>query len=842
MREIKWILLFLLISAFSYAQVETEIDTLKMISKQTDVSAEVAVISESELSSDEESTDISGILQSSRDVFVSTAGYTFGSAVRFRIRGYDSENTMVSMNGVNLNDMESGRVYWSTWGGLNDALRNTEVLNGITDAQFSFGGIGGATNMEARASSYSPTVKFTYSHANRSYNNRIMFTYATGLRDNGWALTFSGSRRWAQEGYIKGTPYDAYSYFLAVEKKLNDKHSIGFIGYGSPNKRGKASAVVQEAYDLSGSNYYNPYWGFQNGEVRNSRMSNYHKPMLMLSHYFTPDESTKLTTTLSYMFGRGGSTALNWYKGNDPRPDYYRNLPSYWVGRDDDYAAELTEKWTNDESFRQIDWDRIYHGNYNGWAVIENVDGVEGNTVYGRRANTIVEDRRNDSKKWNLTSVLNKQINENLELSGGLDLTNYKGDRYTIVDDLLGGDFYYDINKFVDRDFRDPSKSQSDLNNPNRIVKEGDIFGYHYTANVNKYMAWAQMAFEYNRFDYYVGGNVSFDEFWRTGHMKTGIYPSNSYGDSEKTSFVNFGIKGGATYKISGRHYLSTNLMYQTRSPQFRDAFLSARTRNEIVNNITNEKVSSADINYVIRYPKFNARFTAYYSRFDDKIRTRSYYDEGLQAFVNYSVTGLDIVNRGIEFGSQYEILTGLKLNLVAALGEYYYASRANSTSTADNIGQVLTNETVYIKNYYVGGPPQTALSAGLDYRTSFFMFFGIDINYFDNAYLPMQFERRTERAVAGMDPEHPDFQAIIAQEKLPSGFTVDLNVGKSWRIDYKYFISLNLSANNILNNRELITGGYEQFRFAGLDINRFGNKYYYMFGTTFFLNVNFRF
>jgi len=753
-----------------YVQAQIETDTTQKVEKGNSGSESITVISIAELDGDEESADISGILQSSRDVFVSKAAYTFGPA-RFRIRGYDSENSSVMMNGVSLNDMESGRVYWSSWGGLNDALRNSEILNGITESQFSYGGIGGATNMEVRASSYSPTVKLTVSSLNRSYNQRLMFTYATGLMQNGWAITFSGSKRWAQEGYVEGSSYDAYAYFLSVEKKLNNKHSIGFIGYGAPSKRGKSSAVVQEAYDLAGTNYYNPNWGYQNGEIRNARVSNYHKPMFMLSHYWTIDDDTKLTTTASYMFGRGGGTALNWFSGNDPRPDYYKNLPSLYEDTNPDYAQYLRDDWANNVNRRQLNWDEFYQANADEYSVIENANGIEGNTYSGIRSNFMVEDRRNDSKKLNLTSTFNSRISDDVKLTAGVDLTNYKGDRYTVVDDLLGGEFYLDINKFVDRDFADPSMAQNDLNNPNRIVKEGDIFGYHYTANINKYMGWGQLSFE-----------------------------------------------------------------------KPKDSYLSSRTRDEVVKDLTNEKIFSLDGNYVMNYPGFKLRLSAYYTLLMDRTWNRSFYDESLREFVSFTMTGLDQRNMGIEFGIEKEILTGLKINAVAAIGEYIYNSRAESVTTLDNIRKPLREQTVYLKNYYIGGMPQTALSAGMNYRTPFFMFIGFDINYFDRNYLPLNPDRRTEDAVAGIAPTHPDYDKVLDQERLPSAFTLDANIGKSWRIDYKYYININLSVSNILNNQDLVTGGYEQYRFTGSDIDKFGNKYYYMYGTTYYLNLSFRF
>lgn len=302
-------------------------------------------LSASELEGYGENQDVSGLLMSSRDIFESTAGYTFGPA-RYRIRGYDTENTSVLINGIKVNDIGSGRAYWGSWGGLNDALRNQSIYTGINASNLTFGGIGGVTNITTRASTYGKGLKVTYSSANRSYRNRIMVLYSTGMMENGWALTVSGSRRWAQEGYVKGTFYDAWSYFISAEKKINDKHSIGLIGYGAPNQRGRTGIAVQEANDLVNDNHYNPNWGYQNGEVRNARVGGYHQPMFMLSHYWTVSSKTDLTSTLYYNFGKGGSTALNWTNAGDPRPDYYRNLPSYSLeGGNIDQYEYRTRMW-----------------------------------------------------------------------------------------------------------------------------------------------------------------------------------------------------------------------------------------------------------------------------------------------------------------------------------------------------------------------------------------------------------------------------------------------------------------------------------------------------------------
>ncbi|MCB0824074.1 MAG: TonB-dependent receptor [Bacteroidales bacterium] len=801
---------------------------------------EIIVLAE-ELEDDNQSQQISGLLQSSNDIFVSTAGYVFGQT-RFKIRGFDSENTAILINGLPVNDRETGRAYWSTWGGLNDATRNKEVASGIGPSSYSFGGPGGVTNIETRASSFNKQTKFTYSSTNRSYRNRAMFTYSTGLMDNGWAFTASGSRRWAQEGYVDGTFYDAWSYFVSVEKQINKRHSIGLVGFGAPNKRGRNGVSTEEANTLAGSNYYNPYWGYQNGEKRNSRINNYHQPMIILSHYWVPAEKTKVTTSAYISFGRGGSSALEWYDAPDPRPDYYRNLPSYDGDVNGLTPSEREDLWLNDESFRQLDWDYYYFINRKNLYTVENVDGIEGNTYTGNLSNYIVEERRNDVNQYGLNSNYKREITDNFTLSAGIDLSIYKTHQYKTVLDLLGGDFYLNIDKFAERDFIDPIAAQNDLDHPNRVVKEGDIFGYDYTGNVNDYSIFVQGDFSYAKFDYYVSLNASYDEFWRTGHMRNGKYPENSYGDSDKNQFTNYGAKAGVTYKITGRHFIVANAMYLTRAPYFRSSYISVRTRDQIVNNITSEKVLSGDLSYNYRSPYIQARASAYYTTFTDQIYSRSFYHEALNSFVNYQMTGVDKVHLGMELGVDAKVSQSFNLYGVLATGQYYYNSRPTATISVDNSSQVLSNRTVYLEDYRVGGFPQTAMSAGVKYRSSNYIYAGANINYYDDIFIDINPDRRTAEAVANYGPDYPDRLDIIEQEKLDPGFTLDAHVGKSWRIDYTYYISINFSVNNILNTQDFAFGGYEQYRYDPFDINKFPPKYFYMYGRQYYLNINFRF
>jgi len=836
MKKIILTLIYSMFSVFLFAQTE---DTLKVQNEEENIPHIIVLASEFE--DDGQDQGISGLLQSSRDIFVSTSGYVFGQT-RFRIRGYDSENTTVTINGVPLNDMETGRPYWSSWGGLNDATRNKEIETGIAASPYGFGGVGGNTNMLTRASSFSKGMKFTYSMTNRSYRNRLMFLGSTGMMENGWAFTASASRRWAQEGYVEGTFYDAWSYFLSAEKKINKQHSIGLVGYGSPNKRGKNGISVQEANDLTGSNYYNPYWGYQNGEKRNSRVSNYHQPMIILTHYWTPDSKTTINSSVYYSFGRGGSTALDWYDAADPRPDYYRNLPSW----EDDYNG-LTQQdridlWANDETFSQLDFDQFYFENRKNLYTVEDVNGVEGQTYTGMLSNFIIEDRRNDKSQYGAKVDFKRELNNHVTLSGGVNLSWYKGNQYKVVEDLMGGDFYLNVDKYAERDFGDGMIAQNDIDTPNRVIKEGDRFGYDYTGNINKYELFLQSEFTYNKVDFYFAGKLSFDEFWRTGHMRNGKFPTESYGDSEKQQFTNYGIKGGLTYKINGRNFILVNTAYLTRAPFFRSAYVSARTRDHVVNGLTTEKIMSGDINYVYRAPYVKARATLYYTKFKDGLYSRSFYHDVLRSFVNYNMTGVDKLNYGLELGIEGKVSQTITLYGVLAAGENIYDSNPVATITVDNNAAEISNRVAYLEGYHAGRGPQTATSVGIKYRSPKYIFLSFNVNYYDRLYIGINPDRRTAEAVSNYAPTYDEKDVVLAQEQFDASYTLDASIGKSWRIDYKYYISLNFSVNNILDNQDFAFGGYEQYRYDPMEIDKFPPKYFYLYGRQFYLNINFRF
>lgn len=812
----------------------------------------------------EGASSISGILTASRDVFISTAAFVFGPA-RFRIRGYDSEDTQLFLNGIPMNDLDNGRVIWSTWGGLNDVLRNRSNTVGLGATPYSFGGVGGASSIDTRASRQRSQLRASYAISNRTYRNRVMATYSTGMLQSGWAFTVSGSRRWADEGYIEGTFYDAYSYFLSVDKQINDNNLINLTVFGAPNKRGRSAAATQELYDLSGSNYYNPNWGYQNGKKRNARVGNSNQPMAILRHDLQISEGTRLTTALSFQDGRYGTTAIDWADADDPRPDYYRRLPSFI---DNDQRDAVIEQFQNNPELLQLDWSAMYAANQSprNFQTITNAGGIEGNNVSGQRAKYIIEDRRFDSQTANFYTNLESVINETVSISGGLSYQWQVNHNYKRVEDLLGADYFLDINKFAPA-----GEEQNNVDSPNRAVTEGETFGYDYEIHNRNYGGWIQSEFSFRKVDVFVGANANYKTFWRDGLYRNGRAPENSLGKSEEASFFDYGAKLGSTYKIDGRNYIIANAAYQLRAPFSRNSFITPRTKNQLVGGLEQEQITSIEGGYLLKAPYAKIRAMGYYTTFKNRVYNRTLYiDNAGQGsnrffgFGNLIMKGLDTQHAGLELAGEIDVsglLPGLKFNAVAALGQYIYTSRPSSVElfVENNNEEQLQGSfsTVFMKNFNIPGTPQTAYSFGINYNSPDYWFVNLNMNYFDNVWIDIYPLRRTLEAISltAGEPQFPSqaveedselWNQILDQEKAPTAFTLDLFGGKSWRIrtaSSSFFIYLNVGVSNILDNQDFITGGYEQFRFdfEGKNVDTFPNRYFYNFGRSYFVNLSFR-
>ncbi len=818
----------------------------KDISEDQDLS--LITITDDELSDDASAADnISGLLQATRDIFLRTAAFEFSSSF-FRIKGLDSGNGKVLINGIEMNKLYDGRAQWSNWGGLNDVLRNQEFSNSLSPSNFTFGGILGSTNINTRASQQRPGTRISYSSSNRSYVHRVMATHSTGTLKGDWAFTFSGSRRSGLEGFNEGSTYNAYSLFASIDKKINDKHSLNFTSIFTPNRRGKSSASTQEVYDLKGI-AYNEYWGFLNGKKINSRIKEVEEPILMLNHYWDISEKTLLQTNVAYQFGKIGNSRLDFNGGANPSPTYYQTLPSYQLRNEDLVKAYESQQRFLDDG--QLDWNRIFDANItNRNAGIDN-------------AYVLYEDR-NDDKQLTINSILNSEITNNITLNAKLEYKRLRSNSFAEVVDLLGGTGYLDIDNFAET----LDEQQNNLLNPSRVVGVGDKFRYNYNLNSDVVNGFLQTQFKYNKVDFYTAINLSKTSHQREGLYKNGGFPNNSLGKSKKLNFTNYGIKAGGTYKITGRHLIDANVGYLTNAPTIRNSFSNSRENNNTVNDLQSEKILSTDFSYIVRSPIITSKITGFYTSIKDATEISFYFADGVggdnTAFVQEVLSGINKKHIGLELGLEAQVTSTIKLKGAASIGQFTYDNNPNLYLTSEDDSESVAAGFINgskdfgqsnLKNYKLASGPQNAYSVGFEYRDPDYWWVGATTNFFSNIYVDVAPLIRSSNFYTDSDGlPFTDYDPVLArellqQEKFDDYMVVNLIGGKSWKIGDK-FISVFATVNNLFNE-EYKSGGFEQGRNANfrqlrddkaLNTPVFGNKYWYGRGTTYFLNVNLRF
>jgi hypothetical protein len=828
---------------------EGQVLDLGTINLEEDITTEqqlsLVTITDNDLSDDNSGSEsTAGLLQSSRDVFLQAAAYNFGQA-RFSVRGIDNEYSNILINGVSMNRLSDGRPQYSNWGGLNDATRNQEFTNGSAPSDYTFGGTAGTQYISTRASVYRPGTRISFLGTNTNYNFRAMATHASGMDKNGWAYVVSGGRRWAQNGYFDGTDYAANSLFASIEKKINDHHSINFTSIYAQNRRGKNSPNTQEVVDLKGFKY-NSYWGYQEGEKRNSRVKDVEEPIFTLSHYWKVNSKTKLNTNLSYQFGKIGNSRIDFQKANNPDPTYYDKLPSYYTtlySYDSNDIATYTPNFAAADETKakflanpQMDWTAMYRNNN------ENITNGSRYVLY--------EDRTDD-KTIVANTILSSQLADNIVMNAGGSFTKSKSSNFKNLIDLLGGTYYNDINTFGTL----PGEEHSDLNNPDRTVVEGDKYGYNYDIYATRFDAFTQFKFTYNKVDFYLGQTFSRNSYQREGLYKNGYYPTNSFGKSEKLNFDNFGFKGGATYKLTGQHYLDFNGLYMSKAPNHKDVFPNARVNNSTTENIKNETIKSVDISYIIRIPNLKARFTAYFNETENTTDVSFYYADnigltGAGEFVSEVVSGQNKRNKGIEAGIEYSLTSTIKATAVAAFGDYIYTNSPDLVLKSDGVVGDVFNGKTDMAGYKLPGMPQQAYSFGLEYRDPKFWWISANVNYLSNNYLDIAPLLRTSQFIIKSDNLNFPYdetlaKSYLAQEKFNAFTLVNLVGGKSWRIQGK---TLGLFANiNNLFDIQYKTGGFEQARNATFSelykdhqgpTRSFGPRYFYGYGRTFMVNL----
>ena len=848
-------------------------------------------------------SDAPTLLFGANDVYSNVAGYGF-SAIRFKNRGYNSESQDVYLAGVRMNDAITGYSPYSLWSGLNEATRSKESVNGLDLAEFGHAGYNGATYINGTPNAVRPGMRFSVLSNSAMYRLRLMANYASGQMDNGWSYAVNASARLGGNDWVDGVFYRNFAIYAGAEKKIDYANSFAIFALVTPGERGAQNASTQEVYDLMNDNMYNSNWGYQNGKVRNSRVRKTFEPVVAFKYDFKPSDSFKTSTTLLWRTGFNGYTALDWYDAPDPRPDYYRNLPSYYFMEDSDYnrtnfekAAIATETWNyrikEYANYQHINWDHLYNVNY----------------ASGGRSKYALEERHVDQNDINLATSFRWNPFNVLKINGGADLKFNRTENYKKINDLLGGEYYVNIDSFAERDYAiNEYKVQNDLdyfleNGTAEKVVKGGKYGYDYLAQVRKARVWLNGSLEVGKFTGTASASLGRESFWREGLVRKGLFCGldengdeyfdpvsgekltsydrngdviSSKGKSKVSRFTTYSLKAGVQQILGNNQRVVLNVGYFNDAPTFNQSFISARTRNSLVEGLTTIKTASADLTWQYSKGDLNARVTGFWTKIMDQTDVMSFYDDSQSSFTNFAMTGIDQRHAGIEAGVKLPLpIPGLSVSGVLSWGEYIYTSTPHMVQTMDNSAEILRDEDVpywksnpvyrkaadgtfeqdlegnYVlegeRKHYVPSSPQLATQISLNYRTDSYWFFELNGQYFAHSYIDMNPLYRTDFAVGGIDekitPEEIEY--MTAQEEFAPSFLMNFSVGKSWYVG-NYNVGFSLEVKNLLNNTSVKTGGYEQTRLiksANKDrYYRFDPKYYYMCGANYMLNLYFRF
>jgi hypothetical protein len=596
---------------------------------QADDLIPVITATSDDLSESVSNENISSLLAASHDIYAATAAFRLRQA-GFRYRGYTNDEFTTILNGVLMNDPENGGVFWGSTGAFNDMTHNRDGNIGLSPSSYAFGGLGGSYHIDTRPGTQRPGLTLAYTATDRSYSNRLSGSYNTGYLKGGWAVSVSVSRRWATKGYEPGTYSDGYGYFFAVEKKFAKKQTLTFTTFGTPTTSARSAAALQEMQGLANDHYYNPNWGYQNGEVRSASVNKRFQPVFMLTHEARISDRTQIITGTDFEFGKNRTSLIDYYNSASPDPEYYRNLPSFIS--DPTQSALAASILRGNEALRQVQWDNLYAANRS-----------QPVTSNGRQSSYVVSDRVEDAKKFNLNSTLNHTFSDHISLTAGLTYQWEKVQNYKQLSDLLGGDYYVNLNNFAIQDFpTNPAVLQNDLQHPNRILHVGDKYGYDYYSQIHKTSVWLQPYFKFNHVEFFLAGQLSNSYYWRTGNVENGLFPNNSLGDSKKVFMLNYAFKLGAQYKINGKNYLYLNAETKTVPPNFRNTFISPDTRNDLVPNLTSETVYSAELGYQYKSPKFRLKASVFYTQTFNEIKSYTFFHEDYRTNVNYNLSGIN--------------------------------------------------------------------------------------------------------------------------------------------------------------------------------------------------------
>ena len=749
--------------------------------------------------------DIPMLLNRTPGVYATEQGGGDGDA-RITIRGFSQRNVAVMLDGIPVNDMENGWVYWSNWFGLDVVTRSIQVQRGLGASRLALPSVGGTINIITKGIDNQRSLIFQQGVDN--YGKLVTnLGFNSGQLNHGWSFTLAGAYKYGNS-WVDEVNVNAWFFFAKIDKRWgkNGNHITSFTAFGAPQTHTQRSykraiATYDTTYakeqEVSSADFpeinnqgtnYNQHWGFlkrdadtwnsdttariinenASRDVVNEMVNTYFKPMFSLHDTYFVNKKLVISNIIYLSLGTGGGQGTR------------KSLKNTNLITQED-VENNPDSFTEDE-VGQINWQSIYNQNTKptntgfGWT-------YPINTTYSDKlyysTNYLVQS--NNNHKWyGLLSSYSYQINEQFNWSGGIDLRAYKAEHYMEIVDLMGGDYAIDQNDL-----------RNDYNeNPQLAVKHvGDKVYYYDDGLVN----WGGL---FTQLEYH-SGNIS--TFVNVTGSVSGFKKIDYFGDNESNWLYKpgFTFKAGANYNLNEHNNVFMNLGYLSKTRDFKYYF-QGYSANFLPDSITkNEKVKALELGYSYFNKKFSANLNAYYTKWENKPtnQVRGEYEDpvtGVSGYTYGDIPGMDALHVGVELDFVYLILRNLQFQGLISLGNWQWDKKINNLQMYYTDTNLPANTLSFdATGIHVGDAAQTQLGASLEYNPINGMYVEVAGTYFNRYYSDFNPEECTD---ALGNP--------VESWRIPAYATFNLHAGYSFKFNKldKFAFTIRFDLLNLLN------------------------------------------
>lgn len=755
--------------------------------------------------------------------------------LRFRPRGYEYRYQAYEVNGIELSDPTDGYPYWNIIAAVNLMPRSHNDVSGLSPGEYGPGGIGGVASVSLTDRFIPSDTRISYALTNRTYRHRATASFREML-GKGWGLSAGISGRGGRDGFVDGISSRRWDASGTVFKRVGD-HTFSLLLAATESEQGVRSAATQEVYDLARTNYYNPNWGYQNGEMRNSKERTYRQAFSALSWQGQLDDRWSAQAGLSIFGGENAYSLPAWYDAPTLYADYYRSLPGFYSNTET--ANILRQEWFGGNTdITQINWRNLYEANkYN----------LDANGI--ARSHYVIREGVTDKRNLQANVSFHYRHTSALSFRGGFRFRYDRSTHYSRMKDLLGGSYWLDIDQYLLDDEYYGGMYQNNMQNPDRPIFEGEKFGYNYRMRSNNVKAWGVAEYKTAAWNVFAGIEAGTVDLQREGFYEKELFPGDlSLGLSEKVRFPEYTVKAGAFYHLSLRHRIGVQGMVGAKAPLVKNIFVAPDYRNETLGEWNTVRITSGEIVYQWNSPELKVDVAGYATLFRDDSESRNYYDDVSGEYLNFAMTGIDKLHAGAEIGAEWNVTAHFSVLGVLSLNAYKYVNDPSVTLYRDSDGEVVAaGETAYLDGLRLAGTPQTAAMLQLAYRTRSAWRFELSAKQTAHNYVSVNPVRRMNRAL-DLAGSAEAAAGMTEQERLDDAFLLGLSVSKTFRLPNGHRIGLWINADNLLDNRSIRYSGYEQWRFSGHTANGartlapFPSKYYYAYGANFYAQISYSF